>query len=130
MKTGTVPIAVNLGIAPNEDGYGSLFKPNENYLMLRYNYTPKQYGEKINKFLDIPQSAYEKIARNNFELIKKFDRKVVAQDYIDLAEGKDAGVYGTSTPKFADPAFERAAEEMWQAHFDPPPAATLEDFFS
>ena len=129
MKTGTVPIAVNLGIAPNEDGYGSLFKPNENYLMLKYDYTPKQYGEKINKFLDIPQAAYEKIARNNFELIKKFDRKVVAQDYIDLAEGKNAGVYGTSTPKFVDPAFEKAAEDMWVAHFDPPPVATLEDFF-
>ena len=129
MKTGTVPIAVNLGISPNEDGVGSLFKPNQNYLMLKYDYTPKQYGEMINKFLDIPQSVYEKIARNNFELIKKFDRKVVAQDYINLASGVDAGVYGTVKANFTDPMFSRAADDMWESHFEPAEVATLESFF-
>jgi glycosyltransferase involved in cell wall biosynthesis len=130
MKTGTIPIAVNLGISSKEDGVGSLLKPNENYLMLKYDYTPKQYGDSINEFLSISKSEYERIARNNFELIKKFDRKIIAQDYIDLSEGKQAGFYGTvNEQQFVNPKFEKDSNKMWQDHFDPAPVFSLEKFF-
>ena len=128
MKTGTVPIAVNLGIAPDEDGVGSLFKPNENYLMLKYDYTPKQYGEMINKFLDIPQKVYEEIATRNFELIKKFDRRKIAQDYIDLAKQKVCGEKH-DVPSFADPKFVKDGNDMWDAHFEEEEVSSLESFF-
>lgn len=128
MKTGTVPIAINLGIAPDVDGVGSLFKPNENYLMLKYDYTAKQYGDMINKFLDIPQKVYEKIATTNFELIKKFDRRKIAQDYIDLANGKVCGEKH-EVPSFADPKFVKDGNDMWDSHFEVEETSSLESFF-
>ena len=128
MKTGTVPIAINLGIAPDEDGVGSLFKPNENYLMLKYNYTAKQYGDMINKFLDIPQKVYEKIATTNFQLIKKFDRRKIAQDYIDLANGKVCGEKHEVSPS-PNPIFVKNGNEMWDSHFEVEETSSLESFF-
>lgn len=129
MKTGTIPLAVNRGISGSDDGVGSLFKPNENYLMLKYDYTPKQYGEMINKYLDIPKSVYEKIANNNFQLIKKFDRKKIGQDYVDLAMGKVCGEKH-EIPKFADPKFVADGNKMWDTHFELQESSSLENFFA
>mgnify|MGYP001186947060 FL=1 len=128
MKMGAVPIAVNLGIAPNESGVGSLFKPNENYLMLKYDYTPKQYADKINEYLNISKEEYERIVRNNFELIKKFDRRKIAQDYIDLAYGKVCGEK-YDTPPVADPKFVENCESMWNENFREEELSSLESFF-
>jgi len=128
MRMGTVPIAVNLGISCNEDGVGSLFTPDENYLMLKYDYTPKQYADAINDFLTITKEEYERIANNNFEMIKQFDRKKIAQDYIDLALGIPCGVEH-SIPAFADPKFVQNGEDMWSKFFEVEKTFSLEGFF-
>jgi glycosyltransferase involved in cell wall biosynthesis len=130
MRTGTVPIAVNRGIASNDEGIGSLFRPNKNYLMLKFDYKPKEYADKINQFLDIPEKAYMQIVENNYKVIQNFDRKKIAEDYINLAFGKDAGYHGKlETPKFTDPKFERDGNKQWDAHFVKEEVASLDSFF-
>jgi glycosyltransferase involved in cell wall biosynthesis len=129
MKTGTVPLAVNLGIAPDENGVGTLFKPNENYLMLKYDYTPKEYGEKINEYMEINKYDYDRIVQNNFKLIKQFDRRKVAQDYLDLANGIDCGFYDSISKTGGSIQLPIDAEKMWTAHFEPEESASLESFF-
>lgn len=129
MITGTVPIARNLGVSSNENGIGEIFKPEENYLMIPYDCKPKEFGDLINQFFDISQEKYETIVENNFEKIKLFDRKNIAQQYIDLAFGKNAGVYpNNSIGKPNNQEIKKVANKLWE-FFEPPVVNTLEDFF-
>ena len=116
MIQGVVPIAVNLGISSNESGVGSLFTPNENYLMLKYDYTPKQYADKINEYLDIDEEEYQRIANNNFNLLKKFDRKKIAQDFINLSEGIECGEE-YDTPTYVEPRLVEKSSVMFSKWF-------------
>lgn len=111
MKRGVVPIARNLGVSDNEEGIG-FFKPNENYLMIPWNATPKQFGDLINGWLNMSESEYNKIVENNFEIIKKFDRKVIAAEYIALTTG-------TSNPEKGkyDSNLDDTIDSVWCDHF-------------
>ena len=91
MKQGTVPIAVNLGMSSKESGEGLIFKPNENYIMIPYNSTPKEYASIIEYANNLPKYIYEELLYNNYKLLNLFDRRKVAQDYIDLSNGKKCG---------------------------------------
>ena len=125
MRVGVVPIARNLGISDNQEGIGSLFKPNENYLMIPHDATPKQFGDLVNKFFNISEADYMRIVENNYKLIKEnFDRKVIAQQYIDLATKKegDVGDHQIDGGKAV-----AKGNKIWDDHFEVP--ATLEDFF-
>ena len=131
MRLGVVPIARNYGISDNAEGIGSLFKPNENYLMIPHDVKPKQFGDLVNKFLAIPEKIYNKMAAANFELIKNFDRRVIAQQYIDLAMGKDAGYYEKNVTGRLDidnNVAKTNGDNIWDKHFEEP--ASLESFFS
>jgi glycosyltransferase involved in cell wall biosynthesis len=111
MLMDVVPIARNLGVSSNEDGVG-LLKPGINYLMIPWNATPKQFGELCNSFLNMSKSEYQKIVENNREFVKQFDRKVVAQQYIDLANGtlaSETGKYSSSLNETVD--------SVWCDHF-------------
>ena len=119
MRIGTVPIAVNYGVSNNEEGNGALLKSGVNYCMLKRDYTPKQYGEAIQEFCNISKSDYEQIQSNNYELIKKFDRKVVAQHYIDLSMGNKTGYLNElKTKSNHDPSILRTARNMFEEHFN------------
>ena len=85
MKQGVVPIARNLGVSSNEDGVG-IFKPNENYLMIPWDASPKQFGNMVNEFLNMDPEVYDKIVENNWKFIERFDRKIIAEQYIELAD--------------------------------------------
>jgi glycosyltransferase involved in cell wall biosynthesis len=121
MRHGTVPIAVNIGMSGRLDGVGTVFKSFDNYLMLNFNDTPQQYANKINEYLDTPKEEYLSIVKRNYKLIKQFDRKLIAQQYIDLANGKDTGFFQKlDTPK-KNNLFKEKAEEMWWSHFENKP---------
>lgn len=129
MRMGTVPIAVNYGVSDNEDGNGMVLKAGVNYCMLRRSYTPKEYGEAISEFCSMSEAEYSKIQANNYELIKQFDRKVIAQHYVDLAEGKPTGYLSSLGVKSNhDPALPKLARKMFEDHFEEPPAS-LDSFF-
>lgn len=127
MKQGVVPIARNLGISDNESGVG-FFKPNENYLMIPWNATPKEFGELINTWFNMSESDYNLIVQNNWKLIQQFDRKLIAQQYIDLA----TGVASTETGKY-DSKLDSTIDSVWCDHFGFPekmnPVSSLEDLF-
>jgi len=129
MRIGTVPIAVNFGVSNNEEGNGVLLKAGEHYCMLRKDFTPKQYGEAIANFCNMSESDYKRIQLNNYELIKKFDRKVVAQHYIDLAMGKETGYLNELRTKTNhDPSIVRNSIKMFEEHFEQ--ASDLDEFFA
>ena len=132
IRAGVVPIARNLGVSEREDGVGMLLKPNLNYLMIRHDTTPKQFGEAVNNFLNISEVEYNRIRENNFKLLKKFDRKRIAQQYIDLAMGKAGGELPENMvgAMSADPKVQSVADKIWEEHFEPAKVSTLEDFFA
>ena len=111
MKQGVVPIARNLGISDNEEGIG-FFKPNENYLMIPWNATPTEFGDLINKWMSMSEEEYTRIVENNWKLIQQFDRKVIAQEYIDLAMGNSK----TETGKY-DSKLDSTIDGVWCDHF-------------
>jgi glycosyltransferase involved in cell wall biosynthesis len=130
MRIGTVPIAVNYGVSNNEEGMGVVLKAGINYCMLKKSYTPKQYGEAITNFCDMSESDYHQIQLNNYELIKKFDRKVIAQHYVDLAMGKETGYLNElKTKSNHDPSIPRNAQKMFDEHFETVTATSLDEFF-
>lgn len=131
IRTGTVPIARNLGVSNYEHGNGTLFKAGKNYLMIPHDATPKQFGDKINEFLNISQSEYLEIVERNFELLKQFDRRVIAQQYVDLALGKNAGFYEQNAvgSLMTDRKAVATGNKLWEEHFEELETADLNEFF-
>lgn len=131
MILGAIPIAVNYGVSDNVEGNGVLLKAGVNYLMLEKDFTPKQYGDKVNEYLKISADDAYKICSTNDELLNNFDRKKIAQQYIDLAMGKNAGFFKQNLVgnPGADPKAAKKSEEMWVERFAAPVANSLEEFF-
>lgn len=127
MKQGVVPIARNLGISDNENGIG-FFKPNENYLMIPWDATPKQFGDMINTWMNMSEREYSTIVQNNWQLIQQFDRKNVASKYIELAEGS----LKTETGKYLS-SLDGTIDAVWNKHFGfdeaMNPVSTLDSLF-
>jgi hypothetical protein len=66
---------------------------------------------------------------NNYELIKQFDRKVIAQHYVDLAFGKQTGYLNElKTKSNHDPKLPKLARKMFDEHFEDN-TVDLESFF-
>lgn len=130
MRTGTVPIAVNYGVSNNDDGVGTLLKPNENYCMLKKSYTPKQYANKISQYCDMTESQYMRIVQNNYDLVRQFDRKLIAQQYIDLADQKPTGYKNElKTKTNYDQTINANAHKMYEEHFVNIESQNLNSFF-
>ena len=111
MLMGVVPIARNLGVSDNERGEG-LLKPGENYLMIPWDATPKEFGDLCNKFLAMDSSEYDQIVSNNWEFVKQFDRKLIASRYLGLAHHLETFDIGKYDPKLND-----AVDSVWCDHF-------------
>ena len=90
---GAIPIARNLGISDNEDGIGLMYKPDENYIMVPYNATPKEFAQLVDHASNLSKNESSRILSNNYEVIKKFDRKKIAQYFIDLSNGEPCGLF-------------------------------------
>jgi glycosyltransferase involved in cell wall biosynthesis len=130
MRIGTVPIAINYGISNNEEGMGVVLKAGINYCMIKKSSTPKQYGEAIANFCNMSEADYRQIQLNNYELIKQFDRKVIAQHYVDLANQKPTGyLTELKTKTNHDPSIPSKAQEMFDAHFEVKQEVDLESLF-
>jgi glycosyltransferase involved in cell wall biosynthesis len=128
MRIGAVPIAINYGVSNNEEGMGVVLKAGINYCMIRKDSTPRQYAEKITEYCDMPEADYRQMQLNNYELIKQFDRKVVAQHYLDLAEQKPTGyLTELKTKSNFDENIIRNGNKMFEDHFEV--ASDLESFF-
>lgn len=132
MRVGCVPIARNYGISDNAEGNGTLFKPDVNYLMIPHDATPKQFGDFVNKFFKISQEKYVEIRGNNWNVIQNFDRKKIAQQFVNLAMGKkDSGYYEkavTGRLNIDNNVAQKTGDKIWDEHFEVP--SSLDSFFA
>jgi hypothetical protein len=113
MMHGVVPIARNLGLSNNEEGIGEIFKPNENYIMIPWNASPKEFAEIVNKSFNMSEREYNRIVQNNYDLLEHFDMMNVARQYEDVIEGKPTGWFGKYETGTPNKKFIQKAEEQW-----------------
>jgi hypothetical protein len=91
--SGCVPIARNLGVATNEAGNGEFFKAGDNYLMIPSDAKPKEFADSVDAFVAMNESDRRAILEEGRRLLPLFDYRRTAQTFIDLANGKPAGIY-------------------------------------
>lgn len=129
MINATVPIARNFGVSDNEKGIGDVFKPNENYLMIPHNATPKEFGDLVNGFFNISKSKYVEIVENNFEKLKSFDKNIIAQQFINLAFAENnSGELKEVLVGKENPAVKSIGDKLWN-HFIKEEIVALDSFF-
>jgi len=130
MLNGVVPIARNFGVSDNEKGIGEVFKPNENYLMIPHDATPKEFGDLINQYFNINEKDYLKIIKNNQKKLLSFDRKTIASQFINLAfGGNNSGEYEQPLVGKENPEVKRVADKLWKDHFIEEEIVTFDSFF-
>ena len=93
--SGCVPIARNLGVGHDETGIGEFFKPCENYVMIPYDATPREFAEIVDRVTHLPEKArLDMVAAGRESCVPHTDYLLTAQAFIDVAQGKSGGVYG------------------------------------
>lgn len=97
--SGAVPIARNLGVATNKEGVGEFFKPNENYVMIPYDTTPREFAYMVDDAIAMPENRRLDLLANARKMLDYFDNRYTAQTFIDLANGLPAGVYKRTDDK-------------------------------
>lgn len=78
MMMGAVPVATDLGMKNSEIFYGG-----ENFIEVPHTATPDEFADIINDGMN-NRYQWESIRANNISLLKMFEMKTVAQEYIDL----------------------------------------------
>lgn len=78
MIMGAVPVATDLGMKNSQIFYGG-----ENFIEVPHTATPEEFAEIINQGMN-DEFVWRKIRENNISLLKQFEMKTVAQEYIDL----------------------------------------------
>jgi len=120
MKMGVIPIAVNLGMSSDESGESSLFVPDKNYIMIPYNSSPKEYASIIEYASNLPSSMVFDMVERNYELVKHFDRRKIAQDFINLAKGRGCGFFNKRIKaKVSDESFIISGKKEFKSFFKP-----------
>jgi hypothetical protein len=85
---GALPIVRPLGISTNEEGIGEVFQIGKNCLGIPQNVSPQEYGQMVDHYCYLPYTEYLPIIEEGRKLLGKWDRKTVAQTFLDLAEGR------------------------------------------
>jgi len=78
MINGAVPMATDLGMKDSQ-----IFKSGKNFIEIPHTATPEEFGDIINDSL-INKAQWDTIRDNNISLLYKFDKRNVAQEYVDL----------------------------------------------
>lgn len=101
---GTALIAVDIAIGPN--GYGTLYKAEQNYLPISHEASPLELGELINTYMspEFNKTRIRTIEKNR-ETLPIYEPTYAAQAFIDLAKGKEAGYFKINAPGKRDPVF-------------------------
>lgn len=85
---GALPIVRPLGISTNLEGQGELFKAGYNCLAIPQDVTPKEYAGYVDHYCSLPYEEYLPIIQAGLSMLDHWDRKRVAQTFLDLAEGR------------------------------------------
>lgn len=113
---GVIPIIRQQETDPR--GEGLIFKPGVNYLTIpRTADTPKKFAESINDHLKLDPAVANEMRTKNFELCKLFECKKIAQDFIDLSEGKPCGIFNTIQTGMLTEEIQEASDEAINGFF-------------
>ena len=93
MLEGAIPVARNLGISTNESGIGEVFKPGKHYVMVPYDAKPKEFADIVEEVVNFPEQEAEQYYTNHQELLQEFDRRHIAEQYIELGAGLPCGFH-------------------------------------
>jgi glycosyltransferase involved in cell wall biosynthesis len=126
---GALPVARNLGVSTREDGVGEFFRPLENYVMIPYDATPRHFAEIVDDALSWPASLREEmVERGRTEILPHFEAVRSAQTFVDMAEGRPAGVYRRESDRGRHcPEMEAESRRVLREFFGAPPAAATEE---
>lgn len=93
IKRGCVPICNSRFITGRDDGKGELFVAGKHFIAAPSQVsTPKQLAAFLdNVVANTTEAQYKKMQEAGMKLIKRFDRKLAAQQLVDLAMGKKTG---------------------------------------
>ena len=117
MKMGTIPIATNLGMSDNREGNGLIFKAKENYIMIPYDFHPKEYAGVIEYASNLSNNEATGIIENNYNLLKFFNRREIADSYVRLAQGKKCGFFNKRFQGKIDGDLEAKSDEIMEDFF-------------
>ena len=90
---GALPIARNLGVSTNEEGWGEFFTAGENYVMVPYNATPGAFADIVDDACAMSEKERKEMIARGREMLGYWEAEFSAQTFIDLAKNKPAGVY-------------------------------------
>lgn len=82
---GAVPVARNLGIGGKSE---DVFVAKYNCLTIAWDAPPQEFGELATEYANLDFTNYSYLAENGRALLAKFERKLIAQRFIDLGTGK------------------------------------------
>ena len=114
---GLVPIARNLGVSTNLEGEGEIFKPNKHYVMVPFDATPKEFGSIVEETINLSPYQAQEYHHNNLELLPLFERKKIAQEYIDLGNGLPTGFYNKLETGVSSTSIEMKATKIIEEFF-------------
>lgn len=113
MMQGMVPIARNLGVSSDIDGFGELMTPDENYVMVRHDASPKEFAEIVCDTVNMSQKRANSFFENNKRIVKLHDRKYIAEQFLKLAKKKPCGFYNKlKVGKLSDRVNKNAVHEL------------------
>lgn len=84
---GAVPVVRPWGISTNREGSGELFVAGVNCVAIPQQATTEEYGAALSEACNMPYEEYFRIMRSAASLLPRFDRKHVAKQVLDLADG-------------------------------------------
>lgn len=113
---GCVPIARNIGVSDNERGEGLLFKPDENYVMIPWNATPKEFGSAVDKAVRMKEKDRLRMLENGWNILNEFDSRKVAERYIAFAKGKKPEKW-YCVKGATDATMQAEAQKVMKEHF-------------
>lgn len=82
---GAVPVVRDLAIGGKSD---DLFVDQRNCIAIPWKDSPEQFGRRVNEAATMCYDWYEHLMTQGRELLPQFERKVIAQRFIDLGTGK------------------------------------------
>jgi len=90
---GAIPIARDQGIAGPEGGDGEFFKAGKNFVMVPWNAAPLEFAEIVDDTMNMGENTFNDMLEEGRKIARLWDNRVVAQHFIDMAEGRPSGVY-------------------------------------
>lgn len=81
---GAIPVVRDLAIGHDRD---DVFRNNYNCLSIPWDASPGEFGHLITAYANLPWDQYATLMEYGWQTVQKFDRRIVAQQYIDMAGG-------------------------------------------